>query len=102
MTEWSCCPTCPVHGPASPALAATSTQPADASVSRCRVSLGEKEIDPPKKEEEKNGSGNDNSKENPSSPVVPTSLTVVLVSELIDAAVESRQSSGPRCVQVIG
>ena len=47
---------------------------------------------PPEEEKEEKGCKNDNCEENPSSPIIPTGVTVVLVTEVIDAAAEDCQS----------
>jgi hypothetical protein len=43
---------------------------------------------PPEEEKEEKGRKNDNSEENPSSPIIPTGATVDPVTEFIDAAAE--------------
>lgn len=56
------------------------------------------EVNRPEEEEEKESGENDGSKEHPSSPIIPTGPTVVLVSILINATVKSYQPYTTRYV----
>ena len=56
--------------------------------------------DLPEQEEEKNSGDNHNSQKDPSSPVLKTGPTVVLVSVLIHTTAGSREPSGSQCAHM--